>query len=270
MGIAAALATSSTFGVAKYAFVPVAATVLGAIAGTLRNPGPRARSFIQHFAAGVVFSVVGVELLPDITRTHEVRDVVIGFAAGIALMLLIRRLTASTEGAAPASESEAARVAVATTGAATTATRAPAAVSLGMLVAVGIDILIDGLLVGIAFAAGNKEGVLLTIALAVELLSLGLAITAEISEAGGSRLRAILVPTALSLLLVIGAVGGSTLLAGASTHVLAAVLAFGAAALLFLVTEELLIEAHEVPETALSTLMFFAGFLLFLVLGMVG
>lgn len=47
-------------------------------------------------------------------------------------------------------------------------------------------------------------------------------------------------------------------------------LSFGSAALLFLVTEELLVEAHEVSETAARTAMFFAGFLLFLVLGMLG
>ena len=41
------------------------------------------------------------------------------------------------------------------------------------------------------------------------------------------------------------------------------------AALLFLVTEELLTEAHEETETPLLTLSFFVGFLLFLLLGMV-
>jgi zinc transporter ZupT len=45
-------------------------------------------------------------------------------------------------------------------------------------------------------------------------------------------------------------------------------LTFGCAALLYLVTEELLVEAHEVPETALSTAMFFASFLLLLVIDM--
>ncbi len=41
---------------------------------------------------------------------------------------------------------------------------------------------------------------------------------------------------------------------------------FGVAALLYLVTEELLVEAHEVPETAATTSMFFVGFLLLLVI----
>jgi ZIP family zinc transporter len=37
--------------------------------------------------------------------------------------------------------------------------------------------------------------------------------------------------------------------------------AFGLVALLYLVTEELLTEAHEKPETAWGTAMFFVGFL---------
>lgn len=60
-----------------------------------------------------------------------------------------------------------------------------------MLMALGVDLLIDGLLIGIAFTAGQKEG-------------------------------------------------------------MAVILAFGLAALLFLVTEELLVEAHEEPETRCS------------------
>lgn len=47
------------------------------------------------------------------------------------------------------------------------------------------------------------------------------------------------------------------------------VIAFGAPALLFLVTEELLDEAHEVPETPLLTSMFFVGFLAILLMELV-
>ena len=140
----------------------------------------------------------------------------------------------------------------------------------GLLVAVGIDILLDGLLLGIAFAAGTKEGFLLTLALSLELLSLGLAITASLLMRSASRIRAVVVPVLLSLFLSVGALVGDTMLRNASPAVLAGVLSFGCAALLFLVTEELLVEAHEVPETPATTAMFFAGFLLFLVLGMIG
>lgn len=38
---------------------------------------------------------------------------------------------------------------------------------------------------------------------------------------------------------------------------------------MFLVTKELLVEAHEGPENPWLTATFFAGFLLFLILGMI-
>ena len=67
---------------------------------------------------------------------------------------------------------------------------------------------------------------------------------------------------------MVPALVGDTILRGASEHTLAGVLAFGCAALLYLVTEELLVEAHETKDTAFATSMFFVGFLLFLLLGM--
>ena len=53
------------------------------------------------------------------------------------------------------------------------------------------------------------------------------------------------------------------LLAQASHDTIGTVLAFSAAALLYLVTEELLMEAHEVEEKPFFTLVLFAGFLVF-------
>lgn len=166
-----------------------------------------------------------------------------GFALGVLVMLAIRYLTHSVEekqGDSP----------------------------IGMLVAVGVDVTLDGLLIGISFAAGAKAGRLLTFALTVELLSLGLAVASALGKSGKSRLNIISTVTLLSLLIFVGAAIGGTLLNGASDSILEIVLSFGLAALLYLVTEELLVEAHEEPETPLSTATFFGGFLLFLILGM--
>lgn len=250
-------------------FIPVAATAIGAMAAVMRPPGARVKSGIQHFAAGVVFSVVAVELLPHVVGSRTPIQVVLGFAAGIGLMLLLRSWTERTE-------ERTARDGTGIPGIGGTSIPEQAAraasgdAPTGLLVAVGIDILLDGLLLGIAFAAGAKEGILLTLALSLELLSLGLAITASLLDRKASRVRAVVVPVLLALFLCVGAIVGDTVLHNASTAVLATVLSFGCAALLFLVTEELLVEAHEVPETAATTSMFFAGFLLFLVLGMIG
>lgn len=242
--------------VLSYAALPVAAALAGAIVASFKPPDGKLRSMIQHFAAGVVFSVVAVELLPDVVKEHRPLPVVIGFALGVATMLGLKLLTGHDAEKSPA-ESGAA------------ATPGQPALPWAMLFGVGVDVLVDGFLIGLGFAAGAQEGKLLTLALTVELLSLGLASAAELGQRGFSRGRAIRATVALSLLILPGAGLGATLLHGLSEALLEVVLSFGLAALLYLVTEELLVEAHEEPETPLITATFFAGFLLFLIIGMV-
>lgn len=242
--------SNPVLGVISYALLPVLATIMGAAIAAFRPVGSKVRSIIQHFAAGVVFSVVAVELLPDVVKEQRPMQVVIGFALGVGVMLGIKTLT---EHKAEKEEQAAGR------------NKLP----LAMLIAVGVDVLVDGFLIGLGFAAGAKEGKLLTFALTIELLSLGLAAAVELKQAAASRLKIIVIAAGLAALVLIGAAIGATLLHGLSESTLEVVLSFGLAALLFLVTEELLVEAHEEPETPFTTATFFAGFLLFLVLGMV-
>ncbi|MGI4759833.1 MAG: ZIP family metal transporter [Janthinobacterium lividum] len=237
-----------------FSLLPAMVMIAGAALAVWRAPGPKLRSAILHFAAGVIFAVVAVELLPDIVQHHAPYEVALGFGLGVAAMLGLRTFTQRLE------KQEAATSAT---------TSGAAALPWGLLVAIGIDIFIDGLLLGIGFAAGAKEGTLLAIALTLELLSLGLATAVELRQGGHGKGRAVAIVAGTSLMLLLGAGIGTTVLRGASGNLLEIVLSFGLAALLFLVTEELLTEAHEETETPLLTLAFFVGFLLFLLLGMV-
>ena len=130
---------------------------------------------------------------------------------------------------------------------------------------VGVDILIDGLVLGIGFVAGAKVGLLLTIALTIEVLFLGLTVAAKIGEAERSGWQIILLTGALALLLPVGALLALPV-SQFSGDVLTGFFAFGLIALLYLVTEELLVEAHEIPDQPWVTAMFFVGFLLLLIL----
>lgn len=232
------------------AILPIAAMITGGIAAALRPPGSVFRSYIQHFAAGVVFSVVAVELLPDVMREHAPVQVVIGFTLGVVLMLGIKELARRAEGAVEANVDGGRR-------------------NTGLLVGVGVDVLIDGLLIGVGFAAGAKQGKLLTLALTVELLSLGLALSTSLGRSGYPPGKAITRVAALAPFIGVGAGIGASLLAYLPHATLEVALSFGLAALLFLVTEELLVEAHAEPDSPLATATFFLGFLIFLVLGMV-
>lgn len=218
--------------------IPVAATVLGGAIAVFRVPSDKTRSLVQHFAAGVVMAVVAGELLPEMTREHRPLGVLIGFVLGVALMLGVKALTERIE-----QKDEQAGDGKA-----------------GLLIAVGIDVFLDGLLIGVGFAAGERVGTLLVVALTLELLFLGVSVAASLTEAKVGRARSLLTVTGLCGLVVLGALLGGSLLSGLSGLALEIVLSFGAAALMYLVIEELLTEAHEVKETPLITAAFFAGF----------
>ena len=236
---------------------PVAASALGSVIAVLRRPGPRLVSAIQHFAAGVVVAALAGEVLPGLRQEGNLAWAVTGFTLGVAVVLALAAYGRRRDAAAVPS---------------TDSGTGPAAVvlPLGLLVAVGIDLLIDGLLVGLGVTLGSTQGLILTIALTIEILFLGLSLAAELTDTGLSYARAALVCTGLWLATRVGAIGGAALLGGAGKPVLAAVLAFGAAALLYLAVEELLVEAHEQAETTLSAAMFFTGFLTIYVLGELG
>jgi len=233
-----------------YALIPAATIILGGALAALRPPGPTVRSAVQHFAAGLVFAAVAVELLPDMMHERKPVAATIGFSLGVALMLLVKQLAAKLEkepaGAEPPVENRT-----------------------GLLVTLGVDVLVDGLLIGVGFAAGAKAGVILTVALAVEVMFLGLAAAVALTESGASRLKIMSVCAGLAALMLAGAALGATFLHNVSGAMLEGVLAFGCAALLYLVIEELMVEAHEEKETPAQTAMFFLGFIALLVTEMI-
>ena len=227
------------------AALPAAAGILGAAIAVSRKLSASFISLLQHFAAGVVFAVVAVELLPDIIHSGARLPAGLGFVAGTALMLMLRIFAQRLEGKGSRGADAA----------------AASGASTGMVVGTAIDLAIDGLLIGVAYSAGSKQGMLVTIALTVELVALGAALAAEFVDNSWSRTKAVGVIALMGLLLPLGTLVGWLLLGTASPRTLVVTLAFGASALLFLAVEELLVEAHEAPETATATAMFFAGFI---------
>ena len=220
--------------------VPALVSLSGGVLAMFWHPNHHTRSMVQHFAAGVVLAALAVELLPEIGREHAPAWVLISaFALGSLFMYAMKLWTMRLEAVEVVTDSN--------------------KLNHGLLIATFIDIAVDGFIIGTGFAAGGETGFVLALGLSVELLFLGLSLTSESTK--GWRIVAL---SALLGLTVLGcALLGSILLSGASNAVIAAALAFSAAALLYLVTEELLIEAHEVEEKPISTLILFAGFLVF-------
>lgn len=211
-------------------FIPVIAVFLGAAAAMLRQPGPAFVSAMQHLAAGVVFAAAATEVLPSVIHGSSPIATFAGGAIGVAVMLLLKTLEGRATG------------------------------RMAFLVATGIDIFIDGLVLGLSFLAGDQAGLLLTIALTLEVLFLGLTVAVELQASAYSKLRIAITIGLVGLLLPLGALIAMPV-GQLAPEMIVAFLAFGLMALLYLVTEELLTEAHENPDSPLITAMFFVGFL---------
>ena len=213
-----------------FTLIPVVAVLIGSLFAVSRRPSDAFVSAMQHLAAGVVFAAAAAEVLPQVMHEGSPIATFTGGALGILVMLSLKALEGRASG------------------------------PIAMLGAVAVDILIDGLVLGLAFVAGGKAGVLLTIALTLEVLFLGLTVTTELGETIKSKARIIGITMGIALLLPIGA-AIATPVATFLPVVIAGFLSFGLMALLYLVTEELLVEAHEKPDTPLISAMFFIGFL---------
>jgi zinc transporter, ZIP family len=136
---------------------------------------------------------------------------------------------------------------------------------LGVLVPIAIDSVLDGTLIGIGAVAGSAQGVILAVALGLEMFSSGAALSTTLAR-GMAKASAAAITAGIALLIVGAAAMTNLLLVGASPTVLAGLLTFASATLLFLVAEELLVRAHENAETTLGRLMFFVGYFALLAL----
>lgn len=229
----------------SYTMLAVVAAFVGGLIAVYRRPGEQMESNVQHFAAGVVFAAVAAELLPDV-HTRSPAVVIVGFALGVATMLGIHRFSKYIE-----KQGIGGKMAGASS----------------LLITVSIDMLIDGVLIGVTFLTEAATGILIAVALAIEVLFLG--VTGVVAlPAETSTLKKLAVPAGFGVLLVSGVIIGVIAFTGVSGAPIALVLAFGSAALLYLVTEELLVKAQKVPETPTSTTLFFVGFLLIFLLDM--
>lgn len=225
---------------------PVLAGIVGGVVAVLRPPSSAVVGGVQHFAAGVVMAAVAGEVLPQLRERGPLWLIVVGFAAGVAVLVGMRHL----EGA------ESAQVA--------------GTLPVVFLIVVGVDLFIDGLLVGTGAAVSTETATIIAIALTVEVLFLSLSVALQLISSGVSRLAAAAITAGLSLVVAVGAILGAWVLGDAGDAVLSLVLAFAAAALLWLVVEELLVEAHQTPERPRTAALFFVGFLALFCLEAIG
>lgn len=224
----------------------VAAGIVGGIVVRFWEPEDEWRSTIQNFAAGLLSAIIAVDLLPQVRTDGEPLLVLAGFAAGGILMIGVNAFAERLE------------------------QRRDDGLPFGLAIAAGIDTIIDGLIIGVGFAASDELGLLLVAALSIELSVLTFSVAAEFRDNGASSLVTVGITSGIAMMIAVGAISGWLIFGGMAPATIAIVLAFASAALLYLVTEELLLKAHNSARTTQTVTSFFLGFLVLMAFTLIG
>lgn len=137
-------------------------------------------------------------------------------------------------------------------------------VPLPLVAAVTVDAAVDGLLIGLSFAASESAGWAMSMATCIEMGFLGLSFAATLQNTTRSVLKLIGIAAVPPVALLLTGCTGHTLgmILEQSPDVFIGFIAFSIVALLFLVTQELLTEAREVAgDSATINALFFLGLL---------
>ena len=113
--------------------VPALSVLVGGLVVRFWQPTSVTLAAVQHFTAGLVLSAVAVELMGDLVSTPHLVAVVTGFVVGVLFMLAIGEIARRAE-----------------------MSQGQVGGSAGLIFAVGVDLFVDGLLVGTALTLGAR------------------------------------------------------------------------------------------------------------------
>jgi ZIP family zinc transporter len=235
------------FSLIGLALLPAAGMLCGALAAEWWKLSGHAIGAMLHAAAGVAVGVVSVELMPrileDIRPWQLVAALCIGAAASVAMAKGVRHAVSALE--------------VGRTG--------PWKVYL----AVAIDLLGDGLMIGIGSAVATGVGLMLGLSQVVGNLPGGFVAIANLRDKGTSRSIRIAAAASLFVPVLAGAGIGYWLLRDQSAVLQNSALAFVVGMLLLATIEDLVPEA-DAPQArrSVTTASFAVGFAFFALLSL--
>lgn len=236
------------FSALPYIVAATGAGILGSVIALFWSPNAWARSAIQHFAAGAVLAAIAANVIPEVERIGTFAGIVGGFIAGGLAMIGLKSVVVRLE----------------------RSKKRGGSIPMGLAAAAAVDTFIDGTTTSAGFSTNEQLGSLLAIALALELLFLTLSVGVEFRKSNFKKWQIFAVTAGISSLFLVGAMLAGFFLADASEATLAVVLSFGAAALIYLIAEELLVETIEQEKSLFPTAMLFTGFLVLLSLKLLG
>jgi ZIP family zinc transporter len=225
------------------AALPALANFAGGGLAELFRVSARALSLALHLAAGIVLAVVGLELMPEALNASAPWLPLLAFIAGGAAFIGLDRVVGYVQGRLGGDEEQKGAFAI--------------------FGGVSLDLFSDGVMIGTGTVINPALGLLLALGQMPADLPEGFAAVATMRNAGIKRRTRLLLTAGFAVPILFGAALGYLALRGAPEVVTLSVLALTGGALVAVVVEEMVSEAHEGETSQLGPIFLTAGFALF-------
>ena len=219
------------------ALLPAAGNITGGLVAEVTPPSDRWRNRALHAAAGVVFAVVAVEIMPRAVDVVAGWLLALAFLGGGGLYLLAQRLIQA---------------------------RAKGSGRMWMIyLAIASDLFSDGLLIGAGASLGGGLGLVLAVGQVLADVPEGAASTMTFRGNDVPRSRRLLLSVATVVPVLVGAALSFLLLRGRPERWQLTALVGTAGIFAVASFEDMIAEAHETEDTDASTAALLIGFALF-------
>jgi ZIP family zinc transporter len=218
-------------------------TYLGAPLAERFDVPHRIVSAALQFAAGIITALVAFSLMPPAVRGGPYGWIVLAFFIGGVLYVTVEYLSARSLASRPAGEGS------------------PA--SLGLYIGVLVDLVIDGVVIGIGSTLTLATGLLLALGLAISTAPLAFVTTVTAKRQGMSHQNRRRLSYLLFLCVLAGAMLGYLVLRNQSLEVRLILVALASGFLLTTVVQGLIPEANREGEPGFAGVLYVAGLSLY-------
>ena len=196
-----------------------------------------------QFAAGIITALVAFSLMPPAVRGGPYGWVVLAFFIGGVLYVTIEYLSTRVMASAPAAED--------------------GATSFGLYIGILVDLVIDGVVIGIGSTLTLATGLLLALGLAISTAPLAFVTIATAKRQGMSAKNRRLLSFLLFLCVLVGAMVGYLVLRNQSAEFRLILVALASGFLITTVVQGLIPEANREGEPGFAGLLYIAGLSLY-------
>lgn len=218
-------------------------TYLGAPLAERYTVPHRVVSAALQFAAGIITALVAFTLMPPAVRSGPPVGVVVAFFIGGALYVIFEYISARKIAEKPSTDSN--------------------ITSLGLYVGILIDLVIDGMVIGVGSTLTLGTGLLLALGLAVSTMPLAFVTIATAKRQGVSAQNRRMLSFLFIVCIVVGAVVGYTLFRNQSLGVRMVLVALASGFLITTVTQSMIPEANREGEPSFAGILFIGGLSLY-------